>query len=384
MKIKRIDNHSAVGIGSMILFISIGVLACLIMATMIQMVEVTAQTPEKISRLATREITDKIIVHEIYVWDDFDNYGVIWELSPGSSSKNATELYWILQCTDQNDLAWSFWGDFTRDNLQSPAHEFTPKLQDNPGLKAEWFDNEGSQHTVLPDLANRIPNLITVEDRIAWNSVSGAGWGLSSAGNLPWDDEFSLRASGYIEIPEDGMYTFEIESDDGSKLWVDGTLIADNDGHHGMQTARGTIELEAGTVSINLEYFENLGGAGLILRWENDVGLGPEIVPAANLFHDSNMVDEAGDATELGINNLEDWNTVTSFEPGVLYEIDLDQDNGNAGTNNPGGPGVSTACGPKQLNEHNLEGQLTFIVASGGSTWNHFMVPDATAGARIA
>ena len=112
-------------------------------------------------------------------------------------------------------------------------------------------------------------------------------------------------------------------------MWVDGTLIADNDGHHGMQTASGNIDLELRLVSINLEYFENLGGAGLILRWENNLGLGPEIIPAASLFHDSNMVDEDGDGTAIGT-ITEDWQTVTEFEAGVLYEINLDQDNGNA------------------------------------------------------
>ena len=118
MNIRRVNNDSAVGLGAMILFISVGILACLILATMVQMVEVTAQTPEKISRLATREITDKILVREIYVWDDFDNYGIIWELAPGSSNKDPTELYWILQCTDENNKYWSFWGDFTTGSLQ--------------------------------------------------------------------------------------------------------------------------------------------------------------------------------------------------------------------------------------------------------------------------
>ena len=150
-----------------------------------------------------------------------------------------------------------------------------------------------------------------------------------------------------------------------------------------MQTASGNIDLEAGLVSIDLEYFENLGGAGLILRWENNLGLGPEIIPAASLFHDSNMVDEDGDGTAIGT-ITEDWQIVTEFEAGVLYEIRLDQDNGNRGTNNPGDPAAIRACGPRQLNSFGLEGQLTFIVANGGSTWNHFKVPDATAGARIA
>ena len=150
-----------------------------------------------------------------------------------------------------------------------------------------------------------------------------------------------------------------------------------------MQTASGNIDLVAGVVSINLEFFDILGGAGLILRWENNLGLGPEIIPAASLFHDSNMVDEDGDGTAIGTTTVEDWQIVTEFEAGVLYEINLDQDNGNRGTNNPGDAAAIPACGPRQLNSFGLEGQLTFIVANGGSTWNEFKVPDATAGARI-
>ena len=36
--------------------------------------------------------------------------------------------------------------------------------------------------------------------------------------------------AGYIYIDQAGDYTFELESVDGSWLWVDGVLIADNHG----------------------------------------------------------------------------------------------------------------------------------------------------------
>lgn len=376
MKTRRHCEDSNVGVGVMIMFISTGIMACIILATMINLTERTAQTPEAIMNLATREISDKIIIHEIYIWDEWDNYGIIWELAPGSSLKQDTQLYWILQCTDPNDVFWSFWGDFTTGaggGMDIPPHEFTSKHKTNAGLKAEFFDNQGMGHTLLPENTNRIPDIITVESQINYPD-SGAAWNTDSVGNLPWADEFSLRASGYVDIVNDGTYTFELTSDDGSKLWVDGELVVDNDGHHGMDAVEGSIDLIAGKVPIHLEYYENLGGAGLELRWEGP-GIGKQIIPGASLSHDDNQANVDGGDYK--------WVTTTSFEPGTVYEISIDQKNGMKGRNNAGLPVGGDTCGPTQLHNNNLKGQLTLIVANGGSTWTEFSVPNDLAGTTI-
>jgi len=372
MNSRRFCDKAAVGMGAMIMFISTGILACLILATMIQMAEVTAQTPESIMNLATRETADKIIIHEIYVWDEFDNYGIIWELAPGSEPKVGTELFWILQCEDPTGEFWAFWGDFTTASMDIPPHEFSVKTKATPGLKAEFFNNQGMGNTALPKLTNRIPDLITVENDINYGSTAGV-WNTDNLGNLPWGDEFSLRASGYIDVPADGTYTFELESDDGSRLWVDGTLVVDHDGLHGFAPLEGKVILEEGRNSINIEYFENTGSAGLVLRWESP-DFPKEIVPRASLTHDDNMVDD---------NNMDDWIAVTTFQPGVVYEISIDQKNGAAGRNNQGMVIPSPTCGPTQLHENGLEGEMTFVVGSGGATWTHFIVPHETAGTRL-
>jgi len=392
---RRTLDEAAVGIGQMILFTAIGILSCLILSSMIQMTENISQTPEKIAALATREISDKIIIHEIYVWDDFDNYGIIWELSPGSEPKNSDDLHWILQCTDPNGIFWSFWGDFSFEQLQDGgAHEFTPKMQDNAGLMAEWFNNQGSSNNALPDLANRIPDLITIEDNIAFSNGNG-GFDSSQVGDLTphiGNEEFSLRASGYIDIPVAGQYTFELSSDDGSVLWIDGTEVVKMDGLQGFTTGMGIIELEAGLNSIGIEYFENTGSEGLELRWEGPV-TPKQIIPNAVLFHDDNMIDDEGWSTGKNGNALassgEEWIHVESFEPGVIYEMALDQDNGvSVGDNHPeiadGGGIKGAACGPRQLFENFLEADLTLIVSRGGSTWEHIVINDMRPGARIS
>ena len=39
---------------------------------------------------------------------------------------------------------------------------------------------------------------------------------------------------GYLDIPKSGGYRFWTESDDGSLLSIDGEMVVNNDGDHGM------------------------------------------------------------------------------------------------------------------------------------------------------
>jgi len=68
---------------------------------------------------------------------------------------------------------------------------------------------------------------------------------------------------GYINIPESGGYRFWTESDDGSLLYIDGELIVDNDGDHGMSERSGIALLQKGWHGIRIVYFNSGGSAGL-------------------------------------------------------------------------------------------------------------------------
>jgi hypothetical protein len=76
-----------------------------------------------------------------------------------------------------------------------------------------------------------------------------------------------------------GDYTFYTSSDDGSKLYIDGTQVVDNDGLHGMQWVGGTINLIAGEHMIEVIMFENGGGEGLEVEVE---GPGIPRIPIPN------------------------------------------------------------------------------------------------------
>jgi len=95
-------------------------------------------------------------------------------------------------------------------------------------------------------------------------------------------DAFALMFTGHIVIDKLGKYTFFINSDDGSRFYIDGELLIDNDGLHGMVERKGTVQLTAGLHPIIATYFDNGGGDGLTMSWN-----GPDIrkqeIPA-NVF----------------------------------------------------------------------------------------------------
>jgi len=59
------------------------------------------------------------------------------------------------------------------------------------------------------------------------------------------DDYYGLRFSALIDLPTAGSYTFYTASDDGSQLFIDGNLVVDNDGLHGVVEKSGTVDLSA-------------------------------------------------------------------------------------------------------------------------------------------
>ena len=75
--------------------------------------------------------------------------------------------------------------------------------------------------------------------------------------------------TGCIAIPEDGLYTFYIRSDDGSRLFIDDRVVADNDGLHGAVAVSGKAALKAGKHSIKVMFFQREGGEFLGMQWKS-------------------------------------------------------------------------------------------------------------------
>jgi len=79
----------------------------------------------------------------------------------------------------------------------------------------------------------------------------------------PW---FSLRLTGTMQVRESGTYRFELGSDDGSFLYLDGELLLDNGGNHSYREKGITQHLESGKFPFRLDYFDIMADAVLKLR----------------------------------------------------------------------------------------------------------------------
>jgi len=77
------------------------------------------------------------------------------------------------------------------------------------------------------------------------------------------DQNFGVQYDGYIKIPKDGSYTFYLNSDDGSSLYIDGELIVSNDGQHAPEEQSGNLILRAGYHGIRVTFFQASGGMTL-------------------------------------------------------------------------------------------------------------------------
>ncbi|MGA1399813.1 MAG: M12 family metallo-peptidase, partial [Phycisphaerales bacterium] len=130
----------------------------------------------------------------------------------------------------------------------------------------------------LPDYSGLVPIASEILARIEIPSTGGEFAGSGRA------DLVASAFTGWLEVPATAIWTLYTDSDDGSKLWIGDTLVGDNDALHGIGEKSGAIALEAGLHPVRIEFFENFGGAGLIVRW-SAAGVSKAVVPDVAWSH---------------------------------------------------------------------------------------------------
>ena len=147
-----------------------------------------------------------------------------------------------------------------------------PVAVDNPepGLRCEYYESDAEWER-LPDFDALTPVRTAVAERIA-------------IGSRDRDDRFGFRFTGCVRVERDGLYAFQIASNDGSRLRIGDALLVDNDGQHGVQEVAGIVALKAGYHPIEVVYFESGGTERLHVTWEGP-GFDKTAIPRAALFH---------------------------------------------------------------------------------------------------
>jgi endoglucanase len=108
-------------------------------------------------------------------------------------------------------------------------------------------------------------------------------WGESAPISGIDADSFSVRWRGTVQAQYSETYTFTTTTDDGVRLWVNGTKLIDDWTSHAPETQSGTIALTAGQpYEIVMEYFDGILGASAQLTWSSP-STPAAVIPASQL-----------------------------------------------------------------------------------------------------
>ena len=135
-----------------------------------------------------------------------------------------------------------------------------------------------------PPVLDTLPNFSSLTS-IASGAVANVNFPASSANfgvsNRPSD--VGAVFTGYVNAPTTGVYTFYLESDDGSRLTLGNSqTVVINDGVHAMTEVGGQVALLAGLHKFKVEYFNGSIPSALIARWEGP-GIAKAVIPATSL-----------------------------------------------------------------------------------------------------
>jgi alpha-D-xyloside xylohydrolase len=72
-----------------------------------------------------------------------------------------------------------------------------------------------------------------------------------------------------MTMPDDGEYEIGAEGDDGVRVWLDGKIVVDDWGRHGMRWRGQKLSFTQGQkVAVKIEYYQGNGDRGLRLGWK--------------------------------------------------------------------------------------------------------------------
>jgi RNase P/RNase MRP subunit p29 len=228
---------------------------------------------------------DKLQRHDKIVVMDHDT--VLQENDAGDMANGAWMQYEIsgpvtihVQNTGgpNSVVAGLFWDSDKGVKFREPAKGPPPSMGElKPGVVAEYFDG-----LITYPTEDDAPTFFRLEPTIAFGGTPAAGE--RHLRDWPMSDVCAALFYGAIKVPQDDKYVFDLESDDGARLYIDGEKVADDDGCHPMKEVECAVDLKAGAHRLWVEYFNAGGQMGLNLFMKRNGKKEP--IPKEMLFHE--------------------------------------------------------------------------------------------------
>lgn len=134
-----------------------------------------------------------------------------------------------------------------------PGHSMTMKGKIKVSLRKQLLTDLA--YKVYEGNWQKLPDFSSLEP-VAEGKIEN---GLIDLGVAKKNDNFGVVYTATLEVPKTADYEFELASDDGSQLIIDGENEILNDGIHPLQTKKKKLKLEEGTHTIEVRYFEGGG-----------------------------------------------------------------------------------------------------------------------------
>lgn len=154
--------------------------------------------------------------------------------------------------------------DETQAKITSVEKEFREKLAQRD-TTPEVPDLDDVEYKFYRDTWSKLPNF----DDLKPETVAKAERPYFDISVATREFAFGFVFTGDLKVPADGEYTFLLDSDDGSRLSIDGERILLYDGIHGVGSPKSAkVALKAGRRKIRVDYFQGpTGDKGLYLSW---------------------------------------------------------------------------------------------------------------------
>lgn len=165
--------------------------------------------------------------------------------------------------------------------------------ESNVGLRYNYFTkDEGRRENVFYVASDKLAQ--SVGETHYWTSLSefetatlvrsgiASGFDIRLRGRRR--EGFGFQFEGLLEVPETGLYRFEMEGASGYRIRFHSDTVLEWDGLHGPASRSFPLHLERGLHPVSLDYFSDTQQPYLKLRWQGP-GISEQEIPARALRH---------------------------------------------------------------------------------------------------